>query len=201
MRLNDTKSIDLISITGVPGSGKSSLCGELYRRGLSSGMVPCYTTRKRRTSDLNQSEYVFVTENEFLSREALFFSVTKLHGDFYGTLLSDLETCIGALKPWTIIASLDLALRLRSFHSLSTRFVFLGCPLPVIRSRISARDGIASTINSRLDSCLDWPEIAEKLRETGEIPFVHHDSSINLPLLASQVHESLAIKAPDSTRL
>lgn len=77
----------LVLISGPSGSGKSTICRKLRQRDRSLGYSISYTTRKRRPSELDGTDYFFVSQQEFASmrRKGAFLETATVHGHLYGT--------------------------------------------------------------------------------------------------------------------
>jgi len=81
------------------GAGKSSLVHALLAREPDIVLSVSFTTRAPRPGEQHGREYFFVTETEFLEREAKgeFLESAKVHGNYYGTsrLMIDEQTRAG----------------------------------------------------------------------------------------------------------
>jgi guanylate kinase len=81
------------------GAGKSSLVHALLARETDIVLSVSFTTRAPRPGEQHGREYFFVTETEFLEREAKgeFLESAKVHGNYYGTsrLMIDEQTRAG----------------------------------------------------------------------------------------------------------
>ncbi|WP_377047575.1 guanylate kinase [Roseibacillus persicicus] len=88
-----TSSGILYLVSGPSGSGKTTLCRRLALEGLAHYSTSC-TTRTPREGEVNGRDYYFLTVPEFqeeIANEA-FLEHAEVHGNFYGTLLSEVLT-------------------------------------------------------------------------------------------------------------
>lgn len=88
-----TSSGILYLVSGPSGSGKTTLCRRLATEGLAHYSISC-TTRDPRPGEANGRDYYFLTVPEFqaeIANEAL-LEHAEVHGNYYGTLLSEVLT-------------------------------------------------------------------------------------------------------------
>jgi guanylate kinase len=86
----------LFVISGPSGSGKTSLCAAwLLRKPRLKLSISC-TTRSPRPGEVDGREYHFLGIREFerLRNEGAFLESAKVHGNYYGTRASDVETML-----------------------------------------------------------------------------------------------------------
>ena len=83
----------LIIISGPSGAGKSTLTARLLSKCKNLDFSISYTTRKKRTSELENGHYRFVSINEFedLIEKNAFLEYEKVHGNYYGTPINPIE--------------------------------------------------------------------------------------------------------------
>jgi len=84
----------LIILSGPSGSGKSTLIARLLKdSGLPLHLSVSATTRQRRPGEIGGVHYHFWTRDRFLEqvREGAFLEWAEVHGQFYGTLRSEVE--------------------------------------------------------------------------------------------------------------
>lgn len=175
----------ILSLTGLPGAGKTTLAFESCKRGLTAGVVPCYTTRNPRPSDSERSEYVFLTATEFAHLGPFFFSAARLNEKWYGTLRSDIDQCLDLDLPRCIIASLGLALKLYRAYGPAVRLLFLDCRTEILIQRVLGRERGTSRDFSRIHKFEHWRRAVLRLRAEHGIPFhfVDNTSHIETTLL------------------
>ena len=80
----------LYLVSGPSGSGKTTLCRRLSDEGEASYATSC-TTRAPRPGEVNGTDYFFHTPSEFKEKVAAgeFLEYAEVHGNFYGTLISE----------------------------------------------------------------------------------------------------------------
>ena len=81
----------LVAISGTSGSGKTTLSSHL-RQHNAAQLLPSWTTRPRRASELLQSDYLHVSMTDFdsMDQRGEFALVTTYAGSKYGTRQDDL---------------------------------------------------------------------------------------------------------------
>ena len=74
-------------IIGPSGSGKSTLVQKIKQNISSLGWSISYTTRKKRTGEIDGQDYFFVTREEFLKKRdrGELIEWAEVHGNLYGT--------------------------------------------------------------------------------------------------------------------
>lgn len=77
----------LVLISGPSGSGKSTICRKLRQRDKSLQYSVSCTTRKRRPSERDGTDYFFLSRQQFLKMEGqgAFLETAVVHGCRYGT--------------------------------------------------------------------------------------------------------------------
>jgi guanylate kinase len=77
----------LLVVTGPSGAGKGTLVEQLLKQRPECVFSVSATTRPRRTTELEGREYFFLSQDEFLQREAqgYFLETAEVHGHLYGT--------------------------------------------------------------------------------------------------------------------
>lgn len=78
----------LFIISGLSGSGKSTIVDMLSRRLTCSCRLLTCTTRKRRSGEIDGKDYTFMSKEEFhkLVQKGFFVEWAQVYGEFYGTL-------------------------------------------------------------------------------------------------------------------
>lgn len=92
--MNDAASdLILLIICSPSGAGKSSLTRELLRHFKDFTFSVSCTTRKPRNTEVHGREYFFIDKDEFRRRiaEGQFIEWAEVHGNYYGTMLSELD--------------------------------------------------------------------------------------------------------------
>ena len=85
-------------LSGPSGSGKSSICSEIMRRHPDISFSISCTTRAPRGTEKDGVEYYFISREEFRRRieEDLFIEYAEVHGNYYGTLKSEVLDRVAA---------------------------------------------------------------------------------------------------------
>lgn len=87
----------LLVVSGPSGSGKTTLCRQLAALGEAHYSISC-TTRMPRPGEVDGKDYHFLTRETFEARLAVgdFLEHAEVHGNFYGTLKSEIVPTLGA---------------------------------------------------------------------------------------------------------
>jgi guanylate kinase len=90
----------LLIICSPSGAGKSSLTRELLGHFKDFTFSVSCTTRKPRNTEVHGREYFFMDKGEFRQRvnEGAFIEWAEVHGNFYGTMLSEIDRARGEGK-------------------------------------------------------------------------------------------------------
>jgi guanylate kinase len=85
----------LLIISSPSGAGKTTLTRDLLHRYPELTFSVSHTTRSPRPGEVSGHDYHFVSRDEFLrlTREDAFAEWAEVHGNLYGTSLSELERC------------------------------------------------------------------------------------------------------------
>ena len=77
----------LLVVTGPSGAGKGTLVDQLLKARPDCVFSVSATTRPRRSTEVDGREYLFLSQAEFLEREAQgwFLETAEVHGHLYGT--------------------------------------------------------------------------------------------------------------------
>lgn len=89
----------LYLVSGPSGSGKTTLCRRLALDGLAHYAISC-TTRQPRPGEVTGRDYYFLSVPEFQAEiaQGAFLEHAEVHGNFYGTLLSEVLTFLAQGK-------------------------------------------------------------------------------------------------------
>lgn len=81
----------LLIVTGPSGSGKTTMCKRAKEEKQARYAISC-TTRLPRTGEINGQDYHFLSPEEFKNKikQGEFIEYAEVHGNFYGTLKSEL---------------------------------------------------------------------------------------------------------------
>ena len=82
----------LFIVSGPSGSGKSTIT-KIVRDRLNIPLAISATTREKRNGEIEAKDYYFITKEEFESKidNNEFFEYANVHGNYYGTLNSEIE--------------------------------------------------------------------------------------------------------------
>jgi guanylate kinase len=127
-------------ITGPSGAGKGTLIAALDERLPELEVAVSATTRPQRRGEVDEREYYFLSEEEFLSRAAAgeFLEHVEFVGGRYGTLSSEIDriaahgrVCVLELE---IEGALDVQERLPNAVT-----IFIAADVPELERRLRAR--------------------------------------------------------------
>ncbi len=172
----------LTIVSGPSGVGKSRLISTLRDRGASLACLKTTTTRARRPSEVDGTDYDFVDEASFKRRIALgeFAEWQSIHGSHYGSQWSLLFQDSGdALR----IKDLDAfgALQLKAMYPLSVRTVFITASnFSAIEDRLSLR---GDTLNSQVVRRLTRARAELALASLFDFEIVNDDLNLASELL------------------
>ncbi len=81
----------MIVLIGPSASGKTEIGKELSKYGFKK--IVTYTTRKKRSNEIDGIDYHFISEDEFYNKKnnGFFFETTKYNGNYYGTSKGDIN--------------------------------------------------------------------------------------------------------------
>lgn len=98
---------NLFVVSGPSGAGKSTVCKKV-RRMLGINLATSATTRAPREGEVNGREYHFLSLEEFEKKveNNEFLEYANVHGNYYGTLLSEVEDRLA--KGENIILEIDV---------------------------------------------------------------------------------------------
>ena len=129
----------LFIISGPSGVGKGTLCKAIMDIGGLSFSVSC-TTRPPRIGEVDGVDYRFLSLEEFNERleKSLFLEHASVHGNMYGTLLSDVESTLGSGRD--IILEIDVQGAFQVKKKVDCISIFILPPsLKVLEDRLRGR--------------------------------------------------------------
>ncbi len=145
-----------VAFSGVSSSGKNTIINEIVKRREDFKVLDrsSATTRQPRESDKVFNIYLYMSEQDFKKEidEGKFFEYELVHGNYYGTILSQLEraknddTC-------NYIRDIDVKgmVNLRKFFGRDKIVtIFLDAPDDVLKARLKARGDSEEDIEKRL---------------------------------------------------
>lgn len=163
----------ICTITGASGVGKTTLLKSILVTMPNARLVPSYTSRSSRPSDL-PDEYIYdVSGEEFDRRKRDFLWVFEAHGNFYGTLRDDVlglfasgsnQTC-----PRFMILTPEAAMILhgilgqfknKDYNSRVVSFFSLSPGEDELHRRLVARGDSEDPARQRVFDCCVWDSLA-----------------------------------------
>lgn len=133
---------NIITISAPSGSGKTTLCKALQSaRPDIEWSVSC-TTREPRQNEINEIDYYFISNEVFMKHVAdnAFAEWEDVHGQYYGTLKSNLDTAI--IQKGTVLLDLDVkgSVSIRSLYPEQSFSIFILPPsIDHLRGRLRRR--------------------------------------------------------------
>ncbi len=144
-----------IAFSGVSSSGKNTIMNELIKRRSDIKVLEksSGTTRQPRESDSTFNTYVYMSEELFKQAVSAgkFFEYEIVHGNYYGTFLSQLEKAKDDDEIY-YVRDIDVkgVVNLKKFFGSKIITVFLDVPDEVLRERLFIRGDKKEDIEKRL---------------------------------------------------
>ena len=158
----------LFILVGVSGTGKSTLCALLEKKGIGTRSVS-HTTRNRRAGETEGRDYFFVSREKFekMLDEGELLEHAKVHGHFYGTSSKWLDDALAQGKVVLLDIDIQGARQIKQSHP-GCKVIFILPPdLATVEDRLKERDREdASEIKRRLRHGLS------ELTTTGEFDYL-----------------------------
>ncbi|MGF6905498.1 guanylate kinase [Fusobacterium sp. PH5-44] len=150
------KNGKLFIVSGPSGAGKSTIC-RMVRKMLGINLATSATTRIPRDGERNGVDYFFLTKEEFLKRKENdeFLECATVHGNFYGTLKSEVENRL--LKGENVILEIDVqgGLQVKEKYSDAVLIFFKTPNLKDLENRLRGRKtDTEDTIQLRLKNSI-----------------------------------------------
>ncbi|MCK5803899.1 MAG: guanylate kinase [Lentisphaeria bacterium] len=137
----------VLIVAGPSGAGKTTVYRKLMERVADLAFSVSCTTRSPRDGETDGADYHFLTCDQFQSRVAngLFLEHAEVHGNFYGTLLEEVQSAVAAGRD--VLLDIDVQggrqVRERIAGTSLERcvtFVFIGPPsISVLEQRLRGR--------------------------------------------------------------
>lgn len=161
-------------VSGPSGSGKTTLCRRLSNEGEASYAISC-TTRSPREGEVNGKDYFFLSIPEFKDKIAAgeLLEHAEVHGNFYGTLLSEVIEKIE--KGIDVVMDIDVQgaaqVRESSNQTIQNSLVDIFIMPPneeELRKRLTGRgtdsdEVIATRMTNSLEEMTHWPKYSFRL--------------------------------------
>jgi guanylate kinase len=125
-----------VIVSGPSGTGKSTVCDELKKLVPDLGFSISCTTRSPRPGEEDGREYYFISRDEFKSKidKNLFIEYAEVHGNFYGTLRSEVIDRVSAGRDVVLDIDVQGAMQIKKYAegdellADSLELVFIGPP-------------------------------------------------------------------------
>ncbi len=182
----------IIAVLSAPsGTGKMALLNALRKTGAEFATTISATTRPPRNGEQEGKDYYFLTKDEFTKKRdtGAFLEWAEVHGNLYGTLLSEMERCLASGKD--VLIELDVqGMRNLRKHRNDVVSIFLMPPsLDELERRLRRRGGDSEeAVALRLENA-----VAE-IQARHEFDFVVVNNDLDSAAAAFQriVHEARA---------
>ena len=176
----------IITFTGASGAGKSTVVKELLKDTEHFRIIPSYTTRAPRDSDL-PSEYQRIGKIRFLWNKWLdnFIWDIKYAGNFYGTRYDSIDQSFWELFSSLMILVPETIPKLVAYTGREPvlSFYLRGSSEEMLRSRMQKRGDAPANIERRLQECRTWDAEAER----STIPYYFIDTTGTVEKTMEQV--------------
>ena len=132
---------NLIIISSPSGGGKGTLIKEILKVVPKIGYSVSFTTREIRVGEENGRDYFFVSRAKFerLIKEGEFLEFAEVHGNFYGTSVSQVKMKIDAGEDVILEIDVQGAESVRKMLPEAISIFILPPSFEVLRNRLSAR--------------------------------------------------------------
>jgi len=155
----------ILVVTGPSGAGKGTLLEQLLEQRPDCVFSVSATTRPRRSIEVEGREYLFLSHDEFLAREAngFFLETAEVHGHLYGTPVDPVDAQLRAGKVVVLDVDVQGGASVRRARPDAVSVFVYPPSLDALRERLEARG-------------TDAPEvIAERLNNApGELAQMSH---------------------------
>ena len=174
----------VISLSGVSGVGKTVLLQWLLETIQPSGLVPSYTTRKPRPSDIG--EYNYITSDQFreLKEGNEFAWFVDEYGNQYGTKLDDLYRAVVNSRRTRKVSMLlivpniieNLRRNIRNYGGEVISFYIFCGDEDILRQRLLARDNDCQLVERRINGSKHFDEQASRTQDLFRIDNTRDDN-------------------------
>jgi guanylate kinase len=143
----------LFVVTSPAGGGKTSLCREVIKRLPNFEHGISYTTRKRRSTEVNGRDYHFISREKFMQMVEAdeFVEYAYVHGNYYGTSLNDIAKILAQGKNLLIDIDVQGSMQIEERYGDEGIFIFVLPPdVDLLRTRLRDRSDSIDDIERRL---------------------------------------------------
>lgn len=132
---------NLIIISSPSGGGKGTLIKEVLKTVPDIGYSVSFTTREMRTGEAHGRDYFYVSRSEFesLIETGALLEYAEVHGNFYGTSLSQIKTEIEAGHDIILEIDVQGAANVRTKIPEALSVFILPPSFEVLKNRLTAR--------------------------------------------------------------
>lgn len=159
------KKGNLLVISAPSGTGKTTLCKRLVSLTKDTVYSVSVTSRPPRTNEINERDYLFVSEEEFkqLIEEKRLIEWAKVHGNYYGTSKEFVEKNIQAGKDIILDVDVKGALQIKEKFKEAVLIFLLPPSMGELRKRLTGRKQDSEhEIEKRLKNAYEEIEYIEK---------------------------------------
>lgn len=161
-------------VSGPSGSGKTTLCRRLSNEGEASYAISC-TTRKPREGEEHGKDYFFLSIPEFKQRieDGELLEHAEVHGNFYGTLLSEviekIEQGVDVVMDIDVQGAAQVRASQNTIVQNALVDIFIMPPSEEeLRKRLTGRgtdsdEVIATRMANSLEEMQNWPKYSFRL--------------------------------------
>lgn len=175
----------IITVSGVPGSGKTTLTDYLLSFDSQYCIVPSVTTRPPRERD-HPGEFLHISLDEFNLREnanKFLWVAPPIRGVRYGTLRKSVGEALGRDGVSLMVITVEYLQNLRDYAAYNARSItglyILSPGEAILRERLTKRGDTHLEIEKRLNECRDWDSRALEIQTQPSIRFIHNDGSLD----------------------
>ena len=106
---------NLIVISGPSGTGKDTIIKEVIKKNKNIWISVSMTSRKKRQDELNEKDYFFISEKEFIDKikDNVFLEYTKYNDNYYGTPKNKINEKLNAGFDVILIIEINGALNIK----------------------------------------------------------------------------------------
>ena len=130
----------LFVISAPSGAGKTTIIRDLYKLFPNLKFSVSATTRNKRKNETEGKDYFFVTTEEFKNKiiSGEFVEWEEVYGNYYGTLKSELEKCLGTGNDMIFDVDVKGGLSIKKLYPESVLF-FIDVPPDELIARVKKR--------------------------------------------------------------